>query len=394
MQQFSRLRWSSQVSVLLGIAVMTSIMSVTAHAQHVKSPEQREIENKARALVREIRKADPISADILIDKLEALGEHAELMYVELLTDELQASLNVLKRVRASEAQRMRGAMEKVKAEREAAWSVIAVLNDSNVPQAREHYDRLIEMDQAVARASRRLTLAIVALGTWDDRYRSLRDVESLDQNPFDNEQTRAIIKSAEEALGVTTSQARPCLDMSLKQGPDDALVNIAWTQVMRDRVQRWHRLMQPLASQPEWTNYDAVNAYRLALGLRPLMADPRLLQAARRHSKEMIELGYFAHESPVEAHRSPGDRMKRAGYPSGGGENIAAGSGSGVSTFFQWFNSPGHHKNMVGKGYAILGVGKWQNHWTQNFAGGSQPQWLDLETIKAIEVQGEIVPPR
>lgn len=373
-----------------------AVLSVPAQIPRAtpQTPEQREVEREARALIREIKKADPISAAVLIDKLEALGPFAEPMYIEVLSDHLQGSLHVFKRVRASDAQRMRGAMEKVEAEREAAFAVIKDLDKSTVAQAREHYERLLEMDQAVARASRRLTLAIIALGTWDDRYRSLRYVESLEENPFDNEETRAIIQAAEQALDVTTSQASQCLNMSLKRGPNEPLVKIAWTEIMRDRVQRWHRLMRPLASRAEWSNHDAVNAYRLALGLRPVFADPRLIQAARRHSKEMVELGYFAHESPVDKHRNPSDRIKLAGYPHGGGENIAAGSGSGRSTFFQWFNSPGHHKNMVGQGYTHLGVGKWQNTWTQNLAGGKQPEFLDLETAKAIEVQGEILPPR
>src|SRR5207253_2624032 len=43
---------------------------------------------------------------------------------------------------------------------------------------------------------------------------------------------------------------------------------------------------------------ELVNAERVAAGLRPLAADPELLQVARQHSTDMFARGYFAHVTP------------------------------------------------------------------------------------------------
>ena len=65
---------------------------------------------------------------------------------------------------------------------------------------------------------------------------------------------------------------------------------------------------------------------------------------------------------PTRHLRSPWQRAGREGTNSNG-ECIAAGSGSGVGTWTQWYYSQGHHKIMVGGGAAI-GVGRKNNTWT------------------------------
>jgi len=115
------------------------------------------------------------------------------------------------------------------------------------------------------------------------------------------------------------------------------------------------------------------NDYRWMLGRRVMEADERLIRAARDHSEEMEELGYFSHSSPRPENSSPGKRARKRGYPGGGAENIA-GSGSGRGAFNAWYNSSGHHRNMLGR-HAQIGIGRGGEHpgrlFTQNFGSAS-----------------------
>lgn len=116
-----------------------------------------------------------------------------------------------------------------------------------------------------------------------------------------------------------------------------------------------------------------VNEYREALGLLPLELDPRLIDAARQHSRWMVESRTFSHESDLPGRKTHGQRMDLAGYRwRSCGENIAFGTGeldTPQGMFNGWFDSPGHHRTMIGD-YVHLGVGRFDNHWTQNFGSG------------------------
>jgi uncharacterized protein YkwD len=140
----------------------------------------------------------------------------------------------------------------------------------------------------------------------------------------------------------------------------------------------------------EIKNLNLVNQYREAIGLLPYEADPRLVQAARRHSKEMVDLKYFSHESPTESEKDFGKRSLNAGYRGGSGENIAFGGGGGEKTFWMWFDSPGHHVNMAGNSNA-LGVGRWHDHFTQNFGAAPRVMLMSEEDRAKLKVEGTVL---
>ena len=88
--------------------------------------------------------------------------------------------------------------------------------------------------------------------------------------------------------------------------------------------------------------------------------------------------------------------MKNAGYAGNGwSENCHEGRlSTGKSAFWGWFNSPGHHKNMVHAGSTAIGVGRWGGKWTQNFGTATRLMLVDdAERAKAI-VQGTVLPPQ
>lgn len=112
------------------------------------------------------------------------------------------------------------------------------------------------------------------------------------------------------------------------------------------------------------------NAERAAAGCGPVTVDERLRTAARGHSQDMADNGYFSHTS-LDG-RSPFDRMRNAGYPNGAAENIAYGYRTPAEVMNGWMNSEGHRRNLLNCSYVAIGVGlayssSGRPYWTQNF---------------------------
>ncbi|ONI83247.1 hypothetical protein ALI22I_32375 [Saccharothrix sp. ALI-22-I] len=110
-----------------------------------------------------------------------------------------------------------------------------------------------------------------------------------------------------------------------------------------------------------------VNEARDLAGCKPLEVDARVVKAAQGHSTDMAERGYFSHTTPEDVDFAA--RMRAAGYPSPGGENIAMGQRSADQVMRAWMNSDGHRRNILNCGFTTIGVGLdtrgW--YWTQNF---------------------------
>ncbi|MCX6876094.1 MAG: CAP domain-containing protein [Verrucomicrobia bacterium] len=118
--------------------------------------------------------------------------------------------------------------------------------------------------------------------------------------------------------------------------------------------------------EAEARGIEECNELRMLVGLNALFLDPKLCEAARDHSKDMAEQGFFAHESPVPGKKLPWDRAKNFGT-SASAENIFMGSGDPHAANLGWFYSPGHHKNMFSPGHLRMGLGCSGSHWTQMF---------------------------
>ncbi len=109
------------------------------------------------------------------------------------------------------------------------------------------------------------------------------------------------------------------------------------------------------------------NTARASAGCGPLRSDARLAAAAQGHSDDMAAQDYFSHTS-LDG-RTFADRVRAAGYPSPGGENIAQGQRSAQAVHDAWMNSEGHRANILNCSFTAIGVGlhagSWT--WTQNF---------------------------
>ena len=90
--------------------------------------------------------------------------------------------------------------------------------------------------------------------------------------------------------------------------------------------------------------------------------------AARLHSKDMFDRGYFDHNNPDG--ETPHDRIENAGYTGmTTGENIAAGQPDAQTVVAGWMDSDGHCANIMHTAFDEIGVGMYQDHWTQKFGG-------------------------
>ncbi len=107
-----------------------------------------------------------------------------------------------------------------------------------------------------------------------------------------------------------------------------------------------------------------VNRERAEHGVAPLVANPRLEEAAESHCAELISDDYFAHISP--SGETPVDRIRGTGYipgPSDGwviGENLAWGTydlSTPAAIVAAWIASPGHLANILESQYTETGVG-------------------------------------
>ena len=138
-----------------------------------------------------------------------------------------------------------------------------------------------------------------------------------------------------------------------------------WATPMRPKD---HQILQanaqlaPKLDAGEARGIFVLNRIRIIVGIGALAIDARLCAAARAHSQEMKDKGYFAHESPTPGLVLPWERARRAGT-SANGECIAGGQGTGDGAIDAWWNSPGHHAIIMSAAPRI-GLGRVEALWT------------------------------
>lgn len=120
-----------------------------------------------------------------------------------------------------------------------------------------------------------------------------------------------------------------------------------------------------------------VNAHRVSLGLNALVDSPSLRDAARAHSRHMIDHRFVGHVNPEGL--GAGDRLTECGIAwTDAGENVAAGYAAPLDVFEAWMASPGHKEIIespawthTGAGYAIdpepTETFPYVHYWTQKF---------------------------
>jgi len=152
------------------------------------------------------------------------------------------------------------------------------------------------------------------------------------------------------------------------------LEELATAHAYAEKCLRYNALMKTSMSTGERLVLDLTNEYRIQLGVKPLAANELLVRAARGHSDEMRRLGYFGHVSPIKGRQSFGQRCAIEGYRGARGENCMSGGGA-EGAFRAWYNSSGHHRNMLNPGFNEIGIGH-ADKWTEDFGARGD---LDLD---------------
>jgi uncharacterized YkwD family protein len=107
------------------------------------------------------------------------------------------------------------------------------------------------------------------------------------------------------------------------------------------------------AQEREMVEY--VNQERAKAGLSPLQVDLDLARVARTKSQDMVDNGYFDHNSPT--YGSPFEMMRSFGISyRAAGENIAKNS-SVMGAHTALMNSEGHRANILNPNFTHIGIG-------------------------------------
>ncbi|GAE33823.1 CAP domain-containing protein [Halalkalibacter akibai] len=132
---------------------------------------------------------------------------------------------------------------------------------------------------------------------------------------------------------------------------------------------------RPSFSSEEWEKievgnarqiFDFTNVIRARHQLDSFLWEENVADVAYLHSKDMSENNYFSHTSPTFGEIS--DRFERGEIPFRlAGENIAAKYIDGLASVEGWLNSEGHRVNLLHEDFTHLGVGVFQDYYTQNF---------------------------
>lgn len=107
------------------------------------------------------------------------------------------------------------------------------------------------------------------------------------------------------------------------------------------------------------------NSHRQSIGLKPLVLNNILNQAAQNHSNWMRKNNNLSHD---ENGVDPGDRLTKLGYRwKTYGENIAMGYTTPSAVFAGWLSSSGHRRNIENPAFLEVGFGLAGTYWTTDF---------------------------
>lgn len=101
-----------------------------------------------------------------------------------------------------------------------------------------------------------------------------------------------------------------------------------------------------------------INSYRASNGLAALTLSTNLDRSAAWMANDLGAHNYFSHTNSLG--RDPSTRAQDCGYPSGAGENIAAGTNwdTAQAVFAGWKASAGHNANMLNASYKQIGIAR------------------------------------
>lgn len=111
---------------------------------------------------------------------------------------------------------------------------------------------------------------------------------------------------------------------------------------------------------------DITNTIREIYNKNPLQPSDSVRDIAYLHSQDMFNEQYFSHEN--KQGESLSDRLTEKGISYQlAGENIAANYVDALAVVIGWLNSEGHRESLLHDEFTHIGVGVYQEYYTQNF---------------------------
>jgi uncharacterized protein YkwD len=285
------------------------------------------------------------------DELGALGAPAKPAFARALLQRRTAAVEEMAGLKVWTSGRTRARLQQELEKRRAA-AIALIENEQAYPYPSATHAGQEEVDRLVGLVRQVWSQPFDLVAAWDEKI-----AEAL-----------GLVTEVDEVLAKVEEGYAPDLE-ALRARVNRAIdvPGIAPDEYSR-KVLAFNERVKTTAGREERDNVRAVNEYRMMMGRHALKIEERLVRAARGHSIEMREKGYFAHESPTPERSSPGKRTARQGYSAGVGENIARGTLTGRDAFDAWFHSSGHHRNMLSRGWTEMGAGRsGGSWWTQNF---------------------------
>ena len=338
----------------------------------------------ATALGADIAKADEALAALESSSDPAAREAPARALPQLVSRESAAITRAAAAV--GEMERLRAVEKELETVRREAWENLVQFGGRRIPggskakadaveAAHRHNDRLgaIEARLRPAYAAQvQLAEAAVRRGRRLDQLR--RIAPAAGKALGEDEESARLAGTIESALGGMPPELLAGFEPDPRDPPPaDAGRRCLWHYLACRRIEAYNRPLEAALLDPQEVQHARLlNAYRERLGVLPLELDARLVQSARRHSREMIDGWYFSHYSPTESLRTWSQRMRAAGYDRPADENLHFGRYEGAASFWRLFDSPGHHWAMTRPQYTSLGVGRWDLAWTEDFGADAR----------------------
>ncbi|MFP7285071.1 CAP domain-containing protein [Shouchella clausii] len=151
-------------------------------------------------------------------------------------------------------------------------------------------------------------------------------------------------------------------EVLLKQKP----YSLSYTGTLPERPELSEEQMKRVEAANEQQIFERTNHIRAYHGLSSFEWSEEVADVAYLHSKDMHDEQYFDHVSPVKGNLA--DRFNAGEVPFAmAGENIALKYVDGIAATEGWLNSEGHRVNLLHEEFTFLGVGVYEDYYTQNF---------------------------
>ena len=141
--------------------------------------------------------------------------------------------------------------------------------------------------------------------------------------------------------------------------------------ITAEELAEWNRAYDYLGGINEFERevLRLTNIERARYDLPPLVFNDTLARAARFKSQGMSNFGYADHTSPVYGSwHIISDVVFDMGLFGGAmAENIATGQTTPAMVVADWMESPGHRAAILTRSFTEIGVGFYNNRWTQKF---------------------------